>query len=545
MARPRTIGTPVEGEEMTGPRTPIPGSLAAAALLALLLGGASAAAALPADRKLPAEQLARHIDRLINRKLAQEKVTASPRCSDEEFLRRVHLDITGKVPSGDAAIAFLDSKEPDKRARLIDELLAGKDYGRHFADVWQALLLPRSSDSRFLMRWYPNLTTWLQQQFNEGASWDKIARGVLTASGAVDKQGPAVYWLANGTPDRATDNVTRLFLGVQLQCAQCHNHPFTDFKQDEYWHLAAFFLKVGPDGNVRRAVRNGGTITISERPRPARRRGLPDSAKVLPPKFLQGEKAQVKPGEPLRPVLADWMTSPKNPYFARAMVNRTWALFFGRGIVNPVDDMHDGNLPSHPELLADLSRQFVAGGFDVKHLVRAITLSQTYQRGSKPKGNNADAGPELYARMAVRPLTPGQLYDSLTQLVGAPANRPAGRRAGAARFGFNPREAFVTFFSAEDGADPTEYQDGIPQVLRLMNGPQLNNARLLGPILRDSKGQGELIEKLYLTVLARRPRSEEVARIDTFLARNKDNRRQALAGVLWALMNSSEFRVNR
>jgi hypothetical protein len=504
----------------------------------------SHAGTLPADTKLSAEQLASHIDQAIDRKLAQEKVDASPRCSPEEFLRRAYLDITGKVPTADRATAFLDSKELDRRRRLIDELLADKDYGRHLADIWQGLLLPRNSDNRRVMQWYPQLTTWLEEQFNARAGWDRIAREVVTATGAVNKKGPVVYFLANNTPDKMTDSVTRLFLGVQLQCAQCHNHPFTDWKQDEYWHMAAFFLKVGPDGNARRAARNGGTITIAERTRPNRRRMLPESAKILPPKYLQGDKATVKPDEPARPVLADWMTRPDNPFFARAMVNRMWAHFFGRGIVNPVDDMHDGHQPSHPELLADLAQQFAANGFDLKYLVLAITLSETYQRSSKPKGNNGDAALEMFARMSVRPLTPGQLYDSLTLLVGAPGNGPRGRRPmGRNRAG--GREAFVNFFSAEDGADPTEYQAGIPQVLRLMNAPQLNNARILQPLLREGKGQGEVIEKLYLTVLARRPRGEEIDRVTAYLNRNKDDRRQALAGVLWALMNSSEFALNR
>ena len=517
------------------------GGLALAALLALVASEAAGQNALP---KNPAG-LAGTIDRAINDKLAREKIDPSPRSSDEEFLRRAYLDVVGKVPTASKAVAFLDSKEPNRRAKLIDELLASKDHGRHFADVWQALLLPRNSDNRRLMQWYPNLTSWLADQFDEGTGWDRIVRDVLTASGAVNKKGPAIYWLANNTPDKVTDNVTRMLMGVQLQCAQCHNHPFTDWKQDEYWHMAAFFMKVGPEGNPRRAARNGGTITIGERPRfGGRRRGLPESAKILPPGFLQGDKPKVLPGELLRPVLADWLTSPKNPFFARAMVNRLWAHFFGRGLVNPVDDMHDANLASHPALLAELSRQFAASGFDLKFLVRAITLSQAYQRTSKPKGNNRDAGPELFARMAIKPLTPGQLYDSLVVLLGAPPGRGPARRAGG-RPGFNPREAFVTFFSAGDGADPTELQDGIPQVLRLMNSPRQNSSRLLGPIMRDSKGPGEIVEKLFLTVLARRPHAEEIDRINAFLARNKEDRRQALAGVLWAVMNSSEFRLNR
>jgi hypothetical protein len=240
------------------------------------------------------------------------------------------------------------------------------------------------------------------------------------------------------------------------------------------------------------------------------------------------------------------MTTAKNPFFAKAMTNRVWSQYFGRGIVNPVDDMHDANFPSHPELLADLSGQFAASRFDVQYLVRAICNSETYQRSSKITGNNGDFGPEFFARMAVKPLTPEQLFDSLRLLVGnQPGRGPARKMGGAGKFAGNPREQFVNFFGIEDGADPTEYQAGIPQVLRLMNAPNLNNYATLASILRANKEEGSVIEKMYLTVLARRPRAEERARIHAFLLKNKDDRRQALAGVLWALMNSSEFALNR
>jgi hypothetical protein len=506
------------------------------------------AASLPARQKLTAEQLARHIDRAILARLKEEKVEPSPRCSDEEFVRRAYLDITGKVPTGEQAARFLDSKESSKRGKLIDELLASKDYGRHMADVWQALLLPRNSDNRRLQQYYPHLVKWLDEKFNANTGWDQMVKEVLTASGAVEKNGPVIYWLANPTADKVTDNVSKLFLGVQLQCAQCHNHPFTDWKQTEYWGMAAFFLKVRPNGNPRAAARTGATISISEQgggPR-GKQRMLPESAKILPPKFLQGDKPSLRPSEPARPALAAWMTSPRNPFFARAMVNRVWYQFLGRGFVNPVDDMHEGNAVSHPKLLADLAQQFAGNGFDVKYLVRAVCNSDAYQRSSKPLGNNLDAGPELFARMAIRPLTPEQMFDSLTQLMGAPG-RGAGPRAKgmAGRFAPNGREQFVNFFSAEEGADPTEYHTGIPQVLRLMNAPQLNNAAALMPILRTSKSPADSVEKLYLAVLARLPRTEEIDRVNQFLQKNKDDRRQAFAGLLWALMNSSEFALNR
>ena len=206
--------------------------------------------------------------------------------------------------------------------------------------------------------------------------------------------------------------------------------------------------------------------------------------------------------------------------------------------------MHDGNVNSHPDLLADLTKQFVANNFDVKHLLRAICNSQTYQRSSKPTANNADAGPELFARMAIKPLTPSQTFDSLAQLMGGPGDQPKGRKKAGGKFGGTPRDAFITFFGIEDGADPTEYQAGIPQVLRLMNSAQYNRTSLLASLLRSGKNKAEITEKLYLTVLSRRPTSEETLRITNYMQK-QSSEREAFAGVLWALMNTSEFALNR
>jgi hypothetical protein len=502
---------------------------------------------LPPGQKLTATQLAAHIDKLIAARLKADKTDASPRCSDEEFLRRAYLDLTGKIPTAEKAAEFLDDKDSNKRARLIDELLDGKEFGRHQADIWQRLLLPRDSDNRRLMQYYPHLVTWLEEKFNANFPWDQMVKDILTATGAVEKNGPVIYWLANNSADKVTDNASRMFLGIQLQCAQCHNHPFTDWKQDEYWGMAAFFLNVRPSGNPKAAAKNGESVSITENANAKRgkRMMLPESAKILPPKFLQGGQPKLASGAPRRPALAGWMTSDKNPFFAKAMVNRVWGQLFGRGIVNPVDDMFAANAPSHPELLADLEQQFAVSKFDVKHLFRAICNSETYQRSSKPAGNNGDAAPELFARMAIKPLSPEQMYDALTHLMGSERRAQVKNRAQMKGGIGGPREAFVSFFSAEDGADPTEYQTGIPQVLRLMNSPQFNNAGALAPLVRSGKPPEEVVEKLFLTVLARRPTAEEKDRVNGYLAKSKGDRREALAGVLWALMNSSEFALNR
>jgi hypothetical protein len=500
--------------------------------------------ALPASVNRNARSLARHIDAAIDARLRGENVATSPRCDDAEFVRRVYLDLVGHIPPADKAAAFLDSRTPNKRARLIDELLASREYGKHQADIWQALLLPRTSDNRFLP--FDKMTAWLEKNFNNNKPWDQMVRDILTAEGELEENGAIVYFLANATPDQLTDNATRVFLGVQLQCAQCHNHPFTDWKQDEYWGMAAFFTRLRTAGNPRQAVREGGTVSISEngKGRPVR---LPISAKRLPPKFLQGDAPEIGSGAAYRPVLADWMTRASNPYFSRAMVNRLWAQMFGRGLVQPVDDMHDGNSPSHPQLLVDLSAQFAANGFDVKNFLRALCNSAAYQRTSKPVARNRDAGPELFSRMTVKVLTPEQLFDSLTQVVGVPnqANQRRRQAAAAARVrNIPPRTLFVNFFKGDESAEATEYQAGIPQVLRLMNSPQLNNAAMLGPLLKSGKKPVQMIEHLYLATLSRRPTTRELERSLALIRKHRDEPRQAFGDVLWVLLNSSEFTLN-
>jgi hypothetical protein len=365
---------------------------------------------------------------------------------------------------------------------------------------------------------------------------------ILTASGEQDKNGAVTYYVAQGSVDKMTDNVAKVFLGVQLQCAQCHNHPFTDWKQTEYWGMAAFFLKVQAS-NPNQAAKNGVAPGVSEIDKPKRgKNGLPASAKILPPKFLGGENPKVGTG-PIRPILADWMTKAENKYFSKAMVNRTWSQLMSRGIVNPVDDMHDGNAPSHPQLLAELAEQFSANGFDVKFLIRAICNSEAYQRTSKPNDSNKDASPAIYSHMAVKVLTPEQLVDSLVLVTGNPVGKGAPARPMGKNGPGNQRAALVAFFSGSEAPDPTEYEDGIPQVLRLMNSAALNRSQALLTATKNSKTPEQAVEHLYLATLSRRPMKEEAEKLSAYV--KKVGPTDAYSDILWAILNSSEFRVNR
>ncbi len=493
----------------------------------------------PTRPLVSAGEIAAMIDRHIAATLREEKIDPSPRCSDAEFLRRVSLDLAGVIPTAEVARTFLDSQVPTKRARLIDELLGDPRYGQHMADIWQALLLPKTSDSRRI-RIEP-LTEWLRASFNENKPWDRMVAELLTATGTPEENGAAVYWLANPRVDLVTGSVSRLFLGVQLQCAQCHNHPFTDWKQDDYWGLAQFFMKVRLEGNPRQ----NGTAGVTEGER-GRRGMLPEGVKQVPPRFFLGEQPTLARSEPYRPVFTQWLTAKENPFFAKAMVNRLWGQLFGRGLVHPVDDMQPDNPASHPELLEELAAYFADSGFDVKGLIRAICLSETYQRSSKPHGNNADDA-ILYSHRIVKPLSPEQLFDSL-QLVVGPATPPQNSNRQAAK---NPNQAnaraqFVAFFEADESADPAEYQAGIPQALRLMNSPQLNRGGVLvEEALRQHSTTEARIEHLFLGTLSRRPTEAELQRFRDHVRRSGSNERNGLSDVLWVLINSSEFVLNR
>jgi hypothetical protein len=488
-----------------------------------------------------AGEVARLIDAAVEERLSAAKATPAPQADDAEFLRRSYLDITGVIPPPDKVLAFLADTRPDKRARLIDELLADPNYGRHMADIWQDLLVGQRD---LLAKNLPldPLTDWLARSFNAGTPWDRQVNELLTATGTQEQNGATTFYLAHRSPDRLNDTVCRVLLGIQLQCAQCHNHPYTGWKRTEYWGMAAFFAKVDDGGGKKLA--KGPTPNVVEAGTVQKKR-LPDSALELPPKFLEGEAPRLNGKEPYRPALAKWLTSAENPYFAKAMVNRIWSQFFGRGLVNPVDDLAGSNPPSHPELFDALTRQFVQSGFDVKDLVRGICNSRAYQRSSAPpEGAVGTIVP--FSVMTIRPLTPEQLYDSLAAVLGSSNPKADARGKGKGKGpAVNSRAGFAEFFHPGDGADPAEYPAGIPQVLRLMNSDwTAKAAAFAGRTIKDSQPAARNIELLFLATLSRRPTDAESRRMEEFVRTAGRNGAKAYGDIVWALLNSSEFGLN-
>lgn len=510
-----------------------------------------------------AEPLSAKIDSLVQAKLDDKKVPASPLADDAEFLRRAYLDITGRIPTYEQTLVFLDSKEKEKRAKLIDELLARPEFGRHFANNWRELIVDRSEDQKRIRDGYSwEFIDWLAAGFNADRGWDEMVRDMLTAEGDVKSKPASTFILANLQNDfpRAENIVGMagtLFMGIAIRCAQCHDHPnIEEWKQDDFWGMAAFFTQVRDHG----MTQNGPSRNpmLSEKPNPDSQKETSymkrmERAGLLPPvagpkaaiptitdptktlrvveaKFFHESTPALGTSEAYRPAFAAWLTSTSNPYFAKAAVNRLWAHFMARGLVNPVDDMGPNHPPSHPELLTLLESEFKAGKHQYKSLIRAICNSETYQRTGKPLKGNAD-DKELFSHQALKQLTPDQTLDSLWVAVGRVP--PTGK---------NREQQTVMFATKETDDSPIEFSHGIPQFLQQMNSGVAKDPPSVGR-LTNGKSQDEAIANLYLTVLSRRPKPEEVKRVSEYL--KKTPGQEGYKDLYWALLNSAEFIFNR
>lgn len=486
------------------------------------------------------EDLAALIDRHVQASLDAAGLKSAPAADDAEFVRRIHLDLHGVVPAQGGVRRFLASTDSAKRAALIDELLSSPRFGEHLGDLWRRRLISSLANDERVRS--DRFAAWLAERFNRNDGWDSITRDLLTATGTLEEN-PGVTYLIEGRYPLGvtdlTDLTSRYFLGVRLNCVQCHDHPFVAWKRHEYWGMAAFFAQIQTPGRAKQVymtgVQDNFKLTLATLPGA----DAIDGYQLQPPTFLGGPELKVAGQQPLRSALADWTTSADNPYFARAAVNRAWAHFFGRGLVNPVDDMHSGNLPSHPELLDALSREFVQSKFDLKLLCRAIASSRTYQQTSRP-GQQGDAEAKLFGRMSVKVLSAEQLYDSLVAILGPPA-----KTTGIdARFG--TRHEFEQFFAGDGDGDPTRYERGIPHLLRLMNSPQFAGRSISALVARTTAGgrsAEEAASDLFMTILARHPTASELDLAQQQLA-NAGGTDAALRELAWALLLSTEFSLN-
>jgi hypothetical protein len=502
-------------------------------------------------------ELAARIDQLIENGCVENGIKPAPLADDAEFVRRVYLDIAGRIPHVSEVRAFLDDTSPNKRRALVEDLLRGPHYVNHFTNVWRALLLPQNNDQQvqFLGS---QIEEWVRPRLRDNKPYDQMVHELLTASVASNRGnfvrtngrnsdfGAAAFYQANESKaENVAASVSRLFLGIKLECAQCHNHPFARWSRSQFWQFAAFFSGIRP----RQADAGVFSEVLDD---PARHEiKIPNTDKTVQARFLDDTEPKWKVGTSSRATLADWVTSAENPFFARAIANRMWGHFFGLGIIDPVDDFGEANPASHPELLDELGREVVKHHFDLQFLIRAITASRTYQRTSR-MSDTSQEDLRSFARMPLKGLTPEQIFDSLAAATGyrnVPIN-PNGPN-GFNRFG-GVREEFLTKF-ANSSDKRTEYQTSILQALALMNGTFVATATSLdrsetlaalldAPFLDDR----QRLDALHLAALARPMRAGEAARLVPYVYRGgpSGNKRRALADVFWALLNSSEFILN-
>jgi hypothetical protein len=404
--------------------------------------------------------------------------------------------------------------------------------------------------------------SWLTERFNGGTGWDRTVREMLSVAGPFAENPQTSFYYYNADmqgkfePKIMVGNLSQVFLGVQLQCAECHHHPFSDYKQKDLWGLAAFFSITQTPNNPpnTRGVRDnlpkqppkaGSQVSITIPQGEARNAGTKVRAK-----FLDGEEPELDPGVSFRPALAEWLTSKENRLFARANVNRLWAHFFARGFVNPLNDFGDHNAPSHPDLLDALAEEFIVSGFDTRHLIRCMCLSDAYQRTSHlAKGNEQASAEPLFARMASKVLTPEELYDALCVALEvaevAPPIDPKKKGNGKGPPPPSPRSLFVKFFrNPGDVDEPTELKLGVPHVLKMMNEFGFNTGgKVVERVTMSAKSREEAIDELFIAVLARTPTAAERDRFVAFAARQK-SAEDAYRRIVWVLINSSEFVLN-
>jgi hypothetical protein len=503
------------------------------------------------------QALTARIDQYFAARWSTAGVEPAPIADDAEYLRRTYLDLAGRIPSVGELRVFLRDKSPERRQHLVERLLEQPRYVVHFTNVWRSRLLPEANanfQARFVV---PGFEAWLRGQLDQNAGYDQIVRALLTAPVDVDpnqrnnplgmqsEATPLGFYVAKEfKPENLAASTARIFLGVRVECAQCHNHPFASWKRDQFWSYAAFFSGI-------RAQNQGDFVTPAGENPEKKELTIPGTDRVVQARFLNGVEPKFKAKVSARTTLADWMTAADNPYFARAAVNRLWFYFFGTGLVEPVDDMiGSGSNSANAELLDELARAFAAEGFDLKSLIRAITASKPYQLSSAPHPGSKD-DPHQFAHMAVRGLSAEQLFDSVAQATGYQEAAPANPNAFPGTNN-SPRAEFLAKF-ANQGDRPAEAQTSILQALALMNGKLLADATTLersetlaavadAPFLSTE----ERIETLFLATLSRKPKPKELSRLVRHVESGgvDDNPNQALADVFWVLLNSGEFMVN-
>ncbi len=497
------------------------------------------------------------VDKFAKKKWEQLGVVPSELASDEQFLRRISLDLTGTLPTPEKIKAFVENKDPGKSDKLIDELLESAEYSYLFANKWADILRVKRRGQAERAAGTFAFHTWIREAIASDKPYDQFAREILAANGD-EAQSPTAVWYKELTdPQQFVDDTAQVFLGLRIACAQCHHHPYEKWSQDDYWGMAAFFGRVGRK-NVKILGSQGGDqsqrLVVFNKPSGAvtnKRTNQP--AKI---QALDGPVLDIPSDDDPRHKLVDWMSSPQNPFFARAVANRYWAHFFGRGIVDPLDDMRVTNPPSNPELLDALAKDLVDSKFSLKHLVKTIVKSRTYQLSSTPNDFNKH-DKQSFARFYPRRMSAEVLYDAVNQVTASkakfgalPADKNAPNRAIML-----PDESFASYFLDVFGRPQRisacecerVSEANLAQALHLLNSQEIQD-KLGGRadlLAKDARPDEEKVKELFLWVFARQPSSEHLAVAVDHINRHATNKKLAYENLIWALINTKEFVFNQ
>ena len=498
----------------------------------------------PFDNNVSSDQFAGSrnlIDRDVDQKLADLRLPPSPLASDSEFVRRAYLDTIGMLPSADQTRAFLDDSSADKRDKLIDQLLSRPEFVDYWSYKWSDLLLVSSRKLKAPEMW--SYYHWIRSRVAANTPWDQFARQLITATGSVSENGAANFYILHDDAPDISETLSVAMLGMSISCAKCHNHPMEKWTNDQYYGMANLFSRVrvksGPDGlPVVFSASEGDLIQpLTGKPQPAR----PLDAEPVP----QGLADR-------RTAFADWLTSPGNPYFARAIVNRVWANFMGIGLVEKVDDMRSSNPASNEKLLADLANNLVEQHYDLKQLMRLILQSQAYQRSSLPlPGNLADA--KFYSHHFSRRLMAEALLDAMSQVTGSPSKfgaYPAGWRAMQLPDS-NVDSYFLKSFGRADRVQTCDCErtaePSMAQAMNIANGDTMNHkleaqGNVIDSLMSEHVSDAKIVDDGYLAALSRYPTAKEKGAILAVLQQSDGaDRRKAIEDFYWGLLSSNEF----
>jgi len=500
---------------------------------------------LPKDLKFsfPPTPEKNYIDTLVNAKLKNLRIAPSATCSDEVFLRRIFIDLTGMLPSVEEYKAFMANKSADKREQLVKELMERKEFSELWVLKWAELLQIRSSNQvsyKATLLYY----NWLQDRIARNVPLNQWVQELLGANGGTFNNPVTNYYQNETDILKVTENVAQVFMGMRIQCAQCHNHPFDRWTMDDYYGFAAFFTQIGrkrTDDPRELVVFNSGSGEINH----------PVGGRRMAPKYLGGEVPDVV-GKDRRGLMAEWLASPKNPYFATNLSNMVWTHFFGLGIINEVDDVRVSNPPSNSELLQELGKKFTEYNYDFKRLVKDIVLSNSYQLSTQTNSSN-ESDTKNFSHSSIRRIKAETFLDCISQVTETKnkfPGLPLGARAVQIADG-QVSNYFLTTFgratresvcSCEVKLDPT-----LSQSLHLLNGDattqRITQGNLIGKLLKEKKTPEEILDEIYIRCLSRMPSADEKTKVLALVNAEKD-KKQVLEDAFWAVLNTREYMFN-